>query len=57
VKAKCFCPKHGKLKLEEILIKAGSPVCSKCYSPLEFCEVRPKFDVNGGQKKKLRKGN
>ncbi len=52
MKARCFCPKHGRLSLDDIIIKAGIPVCSKCSSPLEFCEVRPRFDVNGGKKAK-----
>lgn len=42
MKAKCFCPNHGKLSIEEIIIKNGSPVCSKCSSILEFADVRPR---------------
>ncbi|MEM5853609.1 MAG: hypothetical protein QW228_04545 [Candidatus Aenigmatarchaeota archaeon] len=42
IKARCFCPKHGKLGLDEILVKNGVPVCSKCYTELQFCEVRPR---------------
>jgi hypothetical protein len=40
--AKCKCPKHGKLSMEEITIKNNIPVCKKCSSPLEFCDVRPR---------------
>ena len=41
-----FCPKHGKLTFDQIVIKDGRPVCNKCYSELEFGTVRPRFDVN-----------
>jgi len=42
MKAKCFCPKHGKLSLEQITIKNGSPICGKCSSVLEFADVKPR---------------
>jgi hypothetical protein len=42
MKAKCFCPKHGKLSLEEIMIKGGAPLCNKCSSTLEFADVKPR---------------
>ncbi|HKZ45192.1 MAG TPA: hypothetical protein VJ343_00635 [archaeon] len=51
IKAKCSCPKHGRLGFEEIVIKNGSPLCAKCHTVLEFCTVKPRFDVNGGTKK------
>lgn len=52
MKAKCYCKKHGKLKLDDIVIKNGVPVCKKCYSVLEFCNIRPRFKANGGKKAK-----
>ncbi len=55
MKARCFCPKHGKLNLEEIVIKDHTPLCAKCHSVLEYCIVKPRFDVNGGEKKKSKK--
>jgi hypothetical protein len=42
MKAKCFCPKHGKLSFEQIIIKNREPVCSKCSSILEFGNVKPR---------------
>jgi len=42
MKARCFCPTHGKLPLEDIIIKNGTPVCRKCISALEFTDVRPR---------------
>ena len=42
MKARVFCPKHGKLRLEDIVIKDGTPICKKCKSKLEFGEVRPR---------------
>ncbi len=42
MKAKCFCPEHGKLSLDLINIKNGVPVCGKCSKELEFADVRPK---------------
>ncbi|MFH8108810.1 MAG: hypothetical protein QXY24_03660 [Candidatus Aenigmatarchaeota archaeon] len=44
IKARCFCPKHGKLSLEEIVVKNGLPVCSKCSSELQFTDIRPRFN-------------
>jgi hypothetical protein len=55
MQARCSCPKHGKLSLEEIIVKAGTPLCSKCNSVLGFCKILPRFDVNGGKKTKKRK--
>ena len=40
--ARCFCPKHGKLDFDDVLIDEGQPVCKKCKSPLEFGKVRPR---------------
>ena len=42
IKARCLCSKHGKLSLNEIMIKNGNPVCDKCFSVLEFADVRPR---------------
>jgi len=50
IKAKMFCPKHGKLEFSEIMIRNGTPLCSKCSTELVFGNVRPRFDVNGGKK-------
>ena len=55
IKARCKCPKHGKLSFENIVIKKGKPLCAKCHSVLEFCVVKPRFDVNGGKKTKKKK--
>jgi len=52
MKAKMFCPEHGKLSFEEIIIKNGNPACAKCSAELQFGIVRPRFDVNGKPKKK-----
>ena len=45
IQAKCFCPTHGKLSLEEIVIKNGVPVCAKCSAELQFGNVRPRFNT------------
>ena len=55
IKAKCKCPKHGRLSFENIVIKKGKPLCAKCHAVLEFCIVKPRFDVNGGRKTKRSK--
>lgn len=52
MKARMFCPEHGKLSFEEIIIKNGTPICAKCSAELQFGTVRPRFDVNGKPKKK-----
>jgi hypothetical protein len=52
IQAKCICPTHGRLALEDIVIKNGTPVCSKCSAELQFGTVKPRFDVNGKTKKK-----
>ena len=51
MQAKSYCKNHGKLEIDEISIKAGILICSKCSSQLEFGVVRPRFDVNGKGKK------
>jgi repressor of nif and glnA expression len=45
IRARCFCPTHGKLNLDEIVIKNGIPVCSKCSAELQFGDVRPRFNT------------
>ena len=57
MQAKTVCPTHGRLDIDQIIIKNGTPVCSKCSSELQFGVVRPRFDVNGvaGPEKKRKK--
>jgi hypothetical protein len=50
MKAKMFCPNHGKLSFEEIQIKNGIPICVKCSSELEFGTVRPRKLKDDGHK-------
>jgi ribosomal protein L37AE/L43A len=45
IQARCFCPKHGRLSLDEIVIKNGIPVCSKCSAELQFGNVKPRFNT------------
>ena len=58
MQAKTVCPTHGRLEIDQIVIKNGIPVCNRCSSELQFGTVRPRFDVNGdsasgsGKKKK-----
>jgi len=47
MQAKTVCPNHGKLEIDQIVIKNGLPICSRCASLLAFGVVRPRFDVNG----------
>ncbi len=42
MKAKCYCPKHGRLKFDNIMIRDGLPTCKKCKSVLEFGDVKPR---------------
>jgi len=42
MKARVLCKSHGKLTMEKIMIKNGNPVCNKCFSVLEFADVRPR---------------
>jgi hypothetical protein len=42
MQARCFCPEHGRLGFDDILIKNGTPVCARCSKPLEFGTVRPR---------------
>lgn len=42
MQARMFCPTHGKLDFDDVIIKNGKPVCRKCRSVLEFGNVRPK---------------
>jgi len=42
MKAKMFCPNHGKLDFDEIIIKNGVPICARCSSELQFGNVKPR---------------
>jgi len=42
MQAKCFCPEHGRLGFDDILIKNGTPTCARCSKPLEFGRVMPR---------------
>ena len=42
MQARCFCPEHGRLDFENILIKNGTPTCAKCSRPLEYGRVMPR---------------
>lgn len=42
MKAKMFCPIHGKLEFDEITIKNSIPVCSKCRAELVYGNVKPR---------------
>jgi hypothetical protein len=42
MQARCFCPEHGRLDFENILIKNGIPVCAKCQAVLEYGKVMPR---------------
>ncbi len=42
MKAKCVCPAHGQLPMEQITIRNGNPVCGKCHAPLDFGDMRPR---------------
>ena len=61
MQAKTVCPTHGRLEIDQIVIKNGIPVCDKCSRELQFGVVRPRFDVNGnatstsGSRKKKKK--
>ena len=47
MQAKTMCPNHGRLEIDQIVIKNGVPICNRCQSELQFGVVRPRFDVNG----------
>lgn len=42
MEARIFCPQHGKLELDDVVIKNGVPICRKCMSVLEFGKIRPR---------------
>lgn len=50
MQARIFCPKHGRLSLDDVAIKKGVPVCRKCLSVLEFGKIRPR-GIEKGEKK------
>jgi len=56
MQAKTVCPTHGRVEIDQIVIKNGIPACGRCSRELQFGVVRPRFDVNGvassGKKKK-----
>ena len=53
IKAKCYCPTHGRLEFDNIQIRNGSPICMKCSNELVFGVVRPrKLNDNGHEAKK-----
>jgi len=52
MKAKMFCPTHGKLEFDEIIIKNGVPLCSKCRAELVFGDVKPRKLGTKKRKKK-----
>jgi hypothetical protein len=52
MKAKMFCPSHGKLDFDEIVIKNGTPTCLKCSSALEFGTVKPRNLRNNNERKR-----
>jgi len=47
MQAKTVCPNHGRLEIDQIVIKNGLPACNRSSSKLQFGVVRPRFDVNG----------
>jgi len=55
MKARMFCPKHGKLSLDDVIIKNGLPICRKCQAVLEFGKVKPRRIEAAKEKKKRRK--
>jgi len=52
MQARCFCPEHGRLGFEDILIKNGTPTCARCSKPLEYGKVMPRPVVAAGAKAK-----
>lgn len=57
MQAKTVCPNHGRLEIDQISIKNGVPICSRCSTELQFGVVRPRFDVNGNSSEKSAKKN
>ncbi len=43
MKARIFCPTHGRLDLDDVIIKNGEPICKKCSSILVFGDVKPRM--------------
>lgn len=54
MQARIFCPKHGRLDFDDVVIKNGIPICRKCQSILEFGKVRPR-KIEDVKRKKTRK--
>lgn len=42
IQAKIFCPTHGKLEFEDVIIKDSEPTCRKCNTKLVFGKVQPR---------------
>jgi hypothetical protein len=42
MKARIFCPTHGRLELCDVVIKNGEPLCGKCSTALEYGDIRPR---------------
>jgi hypothetical protein len=42
MQARCFCKTHGKLGMNDVVIKNNTPVCNKCFAILEFADVKPR---------------
>jgi len=42
IKARIFCPTHGRLDLADVVIKSGEPICGRCSSVLVYGEVKPR---------------
>jgi hypothetical protein len=56
IKARIFCPTHGRLSLDDVVIKDGKPVCKKCSAVLVYGEVKPRKLEKVKKKVKKRKG-
>jgi len=42
IKARMFCPTHGKIEFDEVIIKNSVPICAKCRAELVFGNVKPR---------------
>lgn len=42
IQAKIFCPTHGKLEFDDVIIKDSAPTCRKCNTKLVFGKVQPR---------------
>jgi len=56
MQARCFCPIHGKLDFDCIIIKNGAPTCVKCGAALDFGRVLPRtVESSTGKSAKTKK--